>query len=89
MEMFNHQVVAKAGSFEYTRGELLELFNRVAPEDNWKNPIDKTLPGSLTDRELLGIIEAVVFFTGSRPTIGQEGGSFRVKAAGYYVATGA
>jgi hypothetical protein len=88
------QVVAKVGSFEYTRAELSALFDRVADADHWKNPIDAVVDVA-GDRELVGIFQAVEFFTGSKPTAqAVRGGTlpgcrYRIKAAGYFATCGA
>lgn len=86
----NAQVVARNGSMVWTRGELLELFNRVANADNWKLAIDATV-SLANDHELFGMYEAVVFFAGCHATIRTAGGRnrYRVTAVGYYTAVGA
>ena len=61
----------------------------------WKERIDAIIRvggdlGMGGDWELFGIREAVIFFTGSVPTLtAMSRGYYRVKAAGYYVAIGA
>lgn len=74
-----------------TRAQLTEAFNRVAPGDNWKRPIDITLQLEPLDREV--VREAVIFFTGSVPKFEYAGCcgdlTCRVTAAGYYATCGA
>ena len=83
------QVVARNGRFEWTRRELLDLFNRSADRGNWKNPINRVVTLA-NDRELLGLREAIVFFTGSVPTLTAIGTNrYRVRATGYYRTIGA
>lgn len=89
------QVVSEVFGRKVTRGQLSEAFDRVSDPLNWKNPIDRVV--SIADaRERAMIEEAVVFFTGSRPTFTKvnrpaSGGpdNYRVKAAGYYATCGA
>lgn len=72
----------------FTRNEMKEQFDRVADKQHWKNPIDATV--SLTPRERAVLCEAVVFFTGSVPTVEKVGfGVYRITAAGYFAAVGA
>jgi hypothetical protein len=80
------QIVAKVNGVDVTRGELDEVFKLVQPKDNWKMPIDAVVPRGT---KLAMLKEAVIFFTGSSPTIKQVRGGFRVTAAGYYAAVGA
>lgn len=86
-------VVARTSlAVDVTRAIALAAFNAVAPRDNWKGRIDVVLARS-TVRDLGGvevIREAVIFFTGSVPTIDDlDAGTVRVRAAGYYAAVGA
>ena len=95
------QIVARNGGIEWTRGELMALFNLIAPADNWKNPIVAMLAvpyGTYKQRAdyLLGVREAVIFFTGSTPQFtqvpcpaGETGWRYLVHAAGYYRTIGA
>ena len=88
------QVVAvDALGGEYTRDELAGLFAMVEPAGNWKRPIETTVTG-LSERQVRGMREAVIFFTGSvphlSPTMQRGGGlALRVTAPGYYSANGA
>lgn len=90
----NAQVVEQIDGQPVTRGELNAAFALVENKENWKLPIDALV--TIQDRnrprrEIELIRKAVVFFTGSVPTIdrGVRGGTIRVKAAGYYNAVGA
>ena len=83
------QIVARNGSFMWTRLELSDLFRRVQPQEHWKNPID-AVATLANDRELLGLREAIIFYTGSVPTLASLGANqYRVRAAGYYATIGA
>jgi hypothetical protein len=89
------QVCAIAGGYEYTRGELSILFDRVADPANWKNAIHK-IAVFRSDRERIGTEQAIEFFTGAACkmeliyTWSTKGWStYRVTAAGYYATCGA
>jgi hypothetical protein len=86
------QVVGSIQGQPVTRGELSLAFARVRNPKNWKFAIDATVTLA-TDREILTLREAVIFFTGSVPSItvviGQDGLRYRVQAAGYYQTVGA
>ncbi len=70
----------------YTREQLTEAFDLVQPPDNWKNPIDASVPVG-TDLKVLDA--AVTFFTGSTTEFfPQPDGSTRVIAEGYYASIG-
>ena len=75
----------------YSRGELHEAFGLVENPDGWKHPINAVLPREhCNSKALHRIREAVIFYTGSMPTIEWETKStVRVKAAGYYAVIGA
>jgi len=93
LEAIDHLVVAKNGSWEWTRGELSAYFKQVETKDNWKMPIDADVLLD-NDRDLFGLREAVIFFTGSVPTfrpLRARGGKtlYNVTAAGYYAVIGA
>lgn len=93
MAELDAKVVARNGSFEWTRAELSAYFSRVETKENWKLAIDADVVLE-SDRDLLGTREAVIFFTGSIPTfraLRSRGGrvTYNVTAAGYYVAIGA
>jgi hypothetical protein len=93
MAEFDNLVAAKNGSMEWTRKELASYFKQVENRENWKLAIDADVVLD-NDRDLLGVREAVIFFTGSVPTMTPmraRGGrvTYRVQAAGYYVAIGA
>jgi hypothetical protein len=86
----NSEVVAKLGGFEYTRGELLELFGAVQNRENWKGPIDAFVDLRV-DWARIGTFLAIEFFTGSRAVMEQmrDGVRYRVTADGYYATIGA
>lgn len=71
----------------YTREELEKAFNAVKNPDNWKDPIEATVP---MDVDLDLIDAAVVFFAGSAIDWEEnEDGTYTVWAAGYYIDVGA
>lgn len=88
----DEQVVCDSG---HTRGELRKAFDRVSPA-NWKDRIDATIEED-DAVELDKVRQAVIFFTGSVPTISRafpaarDNGRIwmRVRAAGYYATCGA
>lgn len=83
------QIVARNGSMSWTRDEVSAAFTAVQNKENWKARIDAVVTLA-DDRALLGMREAVIFFTGSIPTFDALGQNrYRVRAAGYYVAIGA
>jgi hypothetical protein len=88
----NAQVVGQVQGQPVTRGELSLAFARVQNRTNWKLAVDATVTLA-TNREILVLREAVIFFTGSVPTfsvvISPDGLRYRVQAAGYYAAVGA
>lgn len=89
MNAMDSQIVAGKGSWTWTRAELNGLFSRVQPAENWKARIDAETV-FVDDRERAGMIEAVIFFTGSVPTLQPlNGNRYRVRAAGYYATIGA
>lgn len=73
----------------FTRQRLLDLFNVVANPDNWKVEIDTMIDLAREDEEALK--QAIIFFTGSTPTIKYLGNGLEahVTAAGYYQTCGA
>jgi len=88
-----NEVVVTLGEYRFTQSELEEAFNKVAPKDNWKMPVDATAEFSSV-RERIALHVAVPFFTGSVPTLefvtdNGEFSTYKVKAAGYYEAIGA
>lgn len=74
-----------------TQAEMEALFNKVAPPDNWKGPIDKTIECS--EDEAFAIMSAVEYFAGGPcevlPPKVPAPGQYRIKAPGYYMAIGA
>lgn len=66
---------------------LYEVFDLVKDPGNWKEPISTTVFKSQASAE--EIQAAVVFFTGGRADISDEGESYWVRANGYYVEVGA
>ncbi len=91
-EATSAEIVARNGSMTWTRAECEALFNRVVNAENWEKSID-ALVEFTNDRDLLGTREAVIFYTGSVPTIDfvmrGRGHVYRVRAAGYYQTIGA
>ena len=88
------QVVGQVNGRAVTRGELEVAFNAVANKANWKYPVNATVDLDAYTKAM--VFEAVVFFTGSKPTFKRLTGSttggmakYRVKAAGYYATIGA
>lgn len=89
--------VAELGQHRFTLDELKDFFDFVAPQDNWKNPIDCVrdilLSTEKEKRFLAGIHCAVIWYTGSvpeiRPNDERHNGRVRITAAGYYAAIGA
>ncbi len=80
----------------FSRAQLSEAFSLVSDAGDWKNPVDACVtPFCASERnvrlaDLLRMIEeAVIFYTGSVPTIENDGGSYSVRAVGYYKAIGA
>lgn len=89
----DEQVCAEVLGRDVTRGKLREAFGRVQDPTNWKKAIDARIP-LCSDFDLLVVREAVIFFTGSVPSIDfvlVRGGRniYRVRAAGYYQTIGA
>jgi hypothetical protein len=75
---------------DFTRAELRNGFDLIAPKDNWKMPINAALPEGLSGRELMAIQAGIEFYTASQPSFEMVGGRVtRVRAAGYYAAVGA
>lgn len=84
------QVVAHIGERAVTRRELRDAFDRVANKTNWKLPVNAVIEATAADQLLIS--EAVVFFTGSVPTITRVPNwphLSLVRADGYYKAVGA
>jgi len=83
------QLGAIGGGYEFTVGELRDAFEKVADRENWKMPV-KAFASLRTDRERKRMREAVMFMTGSVPTITRTRGTIhKVVADGYYAAIGA
>ena len=83
-------VVAVSQRFQWTHGELSALFDAVKNRENWKMAIDATVRFD-NDKDLIGTLEAISFFTGSTGSAVpvDRYGRYRVRAAGYYAAVGA
>ena len=78
----------KANGREMTQERLSEVFDLVKPLPNWKMPIDAAVAKDKATEE--EISAAVIWFTGSLPTIYAQDAQFlRVTASGYYNAIGA
>lgn len=72
-----------------TRGLFKAAFEKVAPKENWKLPIDAEVDVA-GDFEIYVLKQAVIFFTACVPDVRRIGpGRCRVVAAGYYAAVGA
>jgi hypothetical protein len=83
-KMMQELDLQKVGKF--TRGELKEAFNKVANKENWKLPIDAIIHES----EMEIVEEAVIFFTGSIPSLfDAPEDKVRVVSKGYYFEIGA
>jgi hypothetical protein len=73
---------------QVTHGELWAALLKVAPRNDWKNPIDCCV--DLNDFEMAMVRRAVIYFTASVPTIEPQVGAtaprrrYRVRAAGYW-----
>lgn len=73
-----------------TRRQLEAAFNRVAPKENWKFPIDTTFKASdVTIAELNAISASIVFYTGGNAKIVRKAGTVQVTAPGYFASVGA
>lgn len=91
---FSKTVVDHIDGRPVTQGEMAAAFSRVQNSQNWKLPVDAKVAIN-GDRELLTVLRAITFFTGSmadatpvRPT--REGGCvYHIRAAGYYQTIGA
>lgn len=74
----------KARSHKNLDAERKRVFEMVQDKQHWKNPIRCTLD-SLSEADEKLLHDAVVFYTGSVPTIvRQRNGKVKVLAAGYY-----
>lgn len=87
-------VAIETDRYEAKQAKLTAAFNRVAPQSHWKNPIDCEVEIE-NNRELRGIYDAVIHFTGSVPSFKalrvteRNTCIYRVRAAGYYATIGA
>jgi hypothetical protein len=78
-----------ASGQKVTRRVATNLFNMVAPKDNWKNPIDATVL-IYDESTLSNLVTAIQFFTGSVATVSKLGScKYHILAAGYYATIGA
>lgn len=83
------QVVCEVLGIQVKRKALADAFNRVAPKENWKNPIKVEVRVD-NDFDLLLIHKAIEFFTGSKSKAVALGRNrYRIEAAGYYLTCGA
>ena len=79
---------AKGREFDVFQAKASGAFWRVSDPDNWKVAVDSVI--ACPAASLGFILEAVVFFTGSVPSVEVVGrGRYRVTAIGYYAAIGA
>lgn len=86
--MMSREELDQAMSYwdRYTQEQLSQAFALVKNQENWKYPVDATVPAD-ADTALIG--DAVIYFTGSNPEfIKLPGGKMRVVAAGYYACVG-
>lgn len=78
----------KRPASEFSSEQMRQAFEQVQNPKGWKFPINKVVdnPGQ---KNLACLTEAIIFFTGSVPTISEVGiGRVRIRAAGYYAAIG-
>ena len=73
----------------WSRDELTEAFGLVSNPANWKLPVDATVRSMHGTVDVDLIREAVIFFTGSVPSMKWTMKGLRVRAAGYYKTIGA
>jgi hypothetical protein len=87
MDQALHPGHAKMGGYTYE--QLHNAFLKVAPKDNWKNPIVVAVPA----REVAVTVAAIEFFTGGKSELHALEPPYRgmtlIKSPGYYIATGA
>jgi hypothetical protein len=69
----------------YADDELRAAFALVKNQDNWKLPVDATVPAD-ADRD--AIDAAVIYFTGGPAAFVKVRSGWRVVAAGYYACIG-
>ncbi len=76
---------------DFTLLELHEAFDLVKNQDNWKDPINATIKGRLSERTIGAIGAATIFFAGSpaETWYDERRKATRIKADGYYVRIGA
>ncbi len=85
-EMDAH-VSTTIGGEPVTVGELRAAFKKVQNAVHWKNPVDAEI--ILTEREAAVLEYAVIYLTGSVPSMTRiEGDRWKVQADGYFMAVG-
>lgn len=71
---------------KYSRSYLINAFSKVQDNSNWKNPINAIIRKESVD----AVNEAILYFTGSKPTFtNRDDGYVNVTADGYYLTIGA
>lgn len=82
----DYDVVCYSGT-KRKQSELLAVFDKISPKGNWKEPICAILHKE--DKPNLGLVHAIVHFTGSIATFEEGPVIVLVTAPGYYTAVGA
>jgi hypothetical protein len=84
--MANWQMTPSA-NFDAEQAERVAVFDKIAPRDNWKAPIDAWIAES----DFRECSEAAVWFTGAKIEIVERDGGDRVRVVGpgYYATIGA
>ena len=88
------EIVAVEGEFKFSRVELQAAFDMVADPNDWKCPVraffTTDTQATASERMVAAVRQAVIFYTGSVPTITHWGNfTFKCVADGYYRAVGA
>ena len=90
-EIWSKNTIINTSWGNYSIFDLRENFNKVAPKENWKNPIDAIIDA----KEDIGLLFASIeFMTGSMgyvTIISRQDGhlAYHIKADGYYRTIGA
>lgn len=90
-EIWAKETVVNSPWGNYTIWNLRKAFDKVAPKDNWKNPINTIVDGT---EDVSLILSAIQFMTGSTgfvTLVSRQDGqlAYRIEAAGYYATIGA
>jgi hypothetical protein len=71
----------------YSQAELEAAWAKVAPEGDWKMPVNRVVHCFEEDAECIRF--AITYFTASEPTVTKMGFTgYHFRAAGYYAACG-